>query len=427
MNKKVLLQDLSERMAQRKGLTRKDADLFVRSVFEVIGEYLQTDKIVKVKGLGTFKLVTVESRASVDVNTGERIVIKGYTKVSFTPDAVLRDEINKPFAQFETVVLNEGTDVDEMERVEAPELPELPTTESIEDVAEVAEPVLSSPVGDAPDFDEEKVEEEETADEEMPVEGGVVETAAIEEEALECETENQAVEPEVMPLPEENRDTVANDETVGQPKPESTPESPVEKEVHVASQQVEFQKVEHQTVENQHIVQVAPEYTEGRRALSVWAWTSICLAVLLLMCGSYYAGHRHWFCPGDCRNEAVVMPRKDKVKKPVSSVKKETENRTDSVQVRNERHTGVSEKTVRSVSEASRTTYPQVEGGRFEIVGTKGVHQLKPGETLRGLALKYYGSKEYVDYIIVHNEIKNPDIVPVNMELKLPELTLKRR
>lgn len=426
MNKKVLLQDLSERMAQRKGLTRKDADLFVRSVFEVIGEYLQTDKIVKVKGLGTFKLVTVESRASVDVNTGERIVIKGYTKVSFTPDAVLRDEINKPFAQFETVVLNEGTNVDEMERVEAPELPELPTTESIEEVAEVAEPVLSSPVGDAPDSDEEKVEEEETADEEMPVEGGVVEAEAIEEEAIECETENQTVEPEVMPLPEENLDTVA-DETAGQPKHESTPESPVEKEVHVGSQQVEFQKVEHQTVENQHIVQVAPEYTEGRRALSVWAWTCICLAVLLLMCGSYYAGHRHWFCPGDCRSEAVVLPRKDKVKKPVSSVKKETENRTDSVQVRNERHTGVSEKTAQSVSEVSKTVYPQVEGGRFEIVRTKGVHQLKPGETLRGLALKYYGSKEYVDYIIVHNEIKNPDIVPVNMELKLPELTLKRR
>ena len=76
MDKKVLIQDLADGLVLRRGLPKKDADVFVRSVFEIIGEYLQTDKIVKVKGLGTFKLVTVDSRESVDVNTGERIVIK---------------------------------------------------------------------------------------------------------------------------------------------------------------------------------------------------------------------------------------------------------------------------------------------------------------------------------------------------------------
>ena len=85
MDKKVLIQDLADGLVLRRGLPKKDADVFVRSVFEIIGEYLQTDKIVKVKGLGTFKLVTVDSRESVDVNTGERIVIKKYTKINFTP------------------------------------------------------------------------------------------------------------------------------------------------------------------------------------------------------------------------------------------------------------------------------------------------------------------------------------------------------
>ena len=96
MDKKVLIQDLADGLVLRRGLPKKDADVFVRSVFEIIGEYLQTDKIVKVKGLGTFKLVTVDSRESVDVNTGERIVIKKYTKINFTPDPVLRDAVNKP-------------------------------------------------------------------------------------------------------------------------------------------------------------------------------------------------------------------------------------------------------------------------------------------------------------------------------------------
>ena len=136
MDKKVLIQDLADGLVLRRGLPKKDADVFVRSVFEIIGEYLQTDKIVKVKGLGTFKLVTVDSRESVDVNTGERIVIKEYTKINFTPDPVLRDAVNKPFAQFETVVLYEGTDIADMERMDIPDLSEDHEAENISDVNE---------------------------------------------------------------------------------------------------------------------------------------------------------------------------------------------------------------------------------------------------------------------------------------------------
>ena len=124
MDKKILLQELAEGVARRRDIPKRDAENFLRAVFDVLGEYLQSDKIVKIRGLGTFKLVTVDSRESVDVNTGERIMIKEYTKVNFTPDPVLRDAVNKPFAQFETVVLYEGTKVEDMERMDLPDLKE---------------------------------------------------------------------------------------------------------------------------------------------------------------------------------------------------------------------------------------------------------------------------------------------------------------
>lgn len=424
MNKKVLLQDLSERMAQRKNMPKKDADLFVRSVFEIIGEYLQTDKIVKIKGLGTFKLVTVESRASVDVNTGERIVIKGYTKVSFTPDAALRDEINKPFAQFETVILNEGTNVDDMERMDTPEIPDWPESESIGEESEVpvnteyVPEVNVAPVEAAP----RNVESSECENaEELGFE-----TAAIEDEPNEVVLEEQDVKYEEPAAPKEQTES-AETESAAHQVEESAAEPPLETEVHVANQQVEFQKVEHQTVENQHIVQVAPGHNECRCALSVWTWICICFAVLLLMCGSYYAGHQHWLCPGDCHETATVPAKDVKVKK--SSPEKATKPVVKPTpQPQPETQVNASpDKNQTAITENPKVTYPQVEGGEYEITGTKETHRLKAGETLRGLALKYYGSKDYVEYIIIYNEIKNPDIVPVNMELKLPELKLKRR
>ena len=109
MNERLYQQDFIDLLANKHGMNKKDADKFVREFFLLIEEALEKDKYVKIKGLGTFKLVDVESRESVNVNTGERFQIPGYTKVSFTPDNSLRDIINKPFAHFETVVLNEST------------------------------------------------------------------------------------------------------------------------------------------------------------------------------------------------------------------------------------------------------------------------------------------------------------------------------
>lgn len=112
MSERLNTQDLIDLLMKRQGLERKEAELFIKEFFVLIEEGLEKDKIVKIKGLGTFKLIGVESRESVDVNTGERIEIRGHTKISFVPDVALRDIINKPFAHFETVVLNDNMDLD---------------------------------------------------------------------------------------------------------------------------------------------------------------------------------------------------------------------------------------------------------------------------------------------------------------------------
>lgn len=109
---KVGQKDISMALAKKKGMDMADAERYVDTFFSLIEEALLTEKIVKVKGLGTFKLVEVRDRESVDVNTGDRVVIDGHAKVSFQPDPTLKELVNKPFSQFETVMLNDGVSFD---------------------------------------------------------------------------------------------------------------------------------------------------------------------------------------------------------------------------------------------------------------------------------------------------------------------------
>ena len=107
MNAKLNMQHLVDLMAERNGTTKKSEEHFLKEFFALIQEGLQQDSYVKIKGLGTFKLMEVENRSSIDVNTGKPIDIEGHTKVSFTPDGELKELINKPFANFENVILHE--------------------------------------------------------------------------------------------------------------------------------------------------------------------------------------------------------------------------------------------------------------------------------------------------------------------------------
>ena len=493
MDKKVLIQDLADGLVLRRGLPKKDADVFVRSVFEIIGEYLQTDKIVKVKGLGTFKLVTVDSRESVDVNTGERIVIKKYTKINFTPDPVLRDAVNKPFAQFETVVLYEGTDIADMERMDIPDLSEDNEAENISDVNEEADEADEMVLSES-----EEVLSGEEKDMQAKGHHGIdevsIETAAIDEtgavEIQDGENENTDTETTVNSIEEysdvveegenkaeavsenvdEKSDTSVGDETedervsslqrnaeneikaesISAVQEEVLPEGKKEEshknnsnvdvhhveKVHVATQQIEVQKVEHQTVENQHIVQMAPEHHGRRRVyLTPWMMFFVVLLVLLLMAFSYYIGYHHLFYgnqPKVVKQPVVVHPVP--LKKDTVQISKEQDSlKVDSGSIRKVQvPEGMPEKTnkVKAKSEDTQKVsveYPQVKNGAYEIVGTQEEHRMRSGETLRGLALRYYGSKDFTVYLVVYNKIANPDLVPEGMLLKIPKLRLKRR
>ena len=142
MNEKITLQDIINLLCEKQGISPKDSETFVRTMFDVIEEALTNEKYVKIKGLGTFKLTEVNSRESVHVNTGERIEIQGHSKVSFTPDTSMKELINKPFSHFETVVLNEGveledTAVEEVEMLETTDASE--TTIVIEETTHPAE------------------------------------------------------------------------------------------------------------------------------------------------------------------------------------------------------------------------------------------------------------------------------------------------
>ncbi|MDR0988299.1 MAG: HU family DNA-binding protein [Prevotellaceae bacterium] len=164
MNEKLSIQQLVKLFVDRHNLPQAEAEAFVHAFFSLIEKALDADRYVKVKGLGTFKLIEVESRESINVNTGQRFEIGEHTKVSFTPDAALRDLINKPFAQFETVLLEEGTVLDdtpaesddsgEQEAVSLPGPDETPVEEPVSssqpDETPVQEPVSSSQPDETP-------------------------------------------------------------------------------------------------------------------------------------------------------------------------------------------------------------------------------------------------------------------------------------
>lgn len=141
---KISLPELASTLQERRQLNKKEASQFVNEMFRIIQESLDQDKLVKVKGLGTFRIIDVEDRESVNVNTGDRVLIEGHGKITFTPDALMKELVNKPFSQFETVVLNEGVDFDDAtldENTIAEPAPEAPAIEA---------PAIDAPASKAP-------------------------------------------------------------------------------------------------------------------------------------------------------------------------------------------------------------------------------------------------------------------------------------
>ena len=158
--------DLSGVLMSKNGLGDKESRRFVKAIFDVIQECLDEEKVVKVKGLGTFKIIEVDDRESINVNTGERVLIEGHSKLTFTPDSVMKEIVNKPFSQFETVILNDGVDFPEPaieEPISEEPIPEDPILE--DSISE--EPIFEEPVAADPGLSD-KSQSEINAEQEIP-------------------------------------------------------------------------------------------------------------------------------------------------------------------------------------------------------------------------------------------------------------------
>lgn len=194
------LNGLADKLAEKSGLSQIEAELFIRKMFDVCHQGLAADKIVKMRWLGTFKVTSVKERESVDVNTGERIVIEGRDKISFTPDNILKEIVNRPFAQFETMIVNDGVDFESIDKKYEDSLEDEEQEESLEKpkpIIEVVEPT-ETPL---PDVISEETTQAEAVSSSEPTTSGVIDFLDVPENPSEDSSvvvigEDSTIEPQ---------------------------------------------------------------------------------------------------------------------------------------------------------------------------------------------------------------------------------------
>lgn len=192
------LNGLADKLAEKSGLSQIEAELFIRKMFDVCHQGLAADKIVKMRWLGTFKVTSVKERESVDVNTGERIVIEGRDKISFTPDNILKEIVNKPFAQFETVIVNDGVDFESIDKKYEDSLEDEEQEESLEKPKPIIEVI--EPTETLPDVVSEETTQAEAVSSSEPTTSGVIDFLDVPENPSEDSSvvvgEDSTIEPQ---------------------------------------------------------------------------------------------------------------------------------------------------------------------------------------------------------------------------------------
>ena len=220
---KITLTNIAEELAQKNGLSKDVADNFMRAIVDTIEKGLREDNIVKIKGLGTFKLMEVSDRGSIDVNTGERITIKGYTKVTFTPDSAMKEFVNRPFAHFEPTELNEGyqdeeliadeeqstTNTEELEEATGTSLPtDMASDENTENTQETESQSIEEKVEDA------ATEIVDTDSLEIPVQEEAAESENNNSIEIEVTEKNESIEMETIDNTEDSEEADLQSESV---------------------------------------------------------------------------------------------------------------------------------------------------------------------------------------------------------------------
>lgn len=424
------IKDLARFLVEKHGIKLADAELFISLMTEIINEGVHRERQVKIKGLGTFKLTSVSSRESIDVNTGERIVIEGRDKLSFAPDNAMKELVNQPFSQFETIVVNDGVELEDEYKDQVEET--APAEEKKEIVEEKAVEEIELPR-------EEPVEPIAVVSE-MSVETMSVKEEMQEDKVQETMSETNVSEVEQIETAQETietaSDNVAKDE-------EETPESSPEKEdepmiAGTDSRENDIEDTENITTANTpHKSSYMKPLVVGFVALFVVLIGTICFMFMKLC----QQNEQIYTFKMEVQTLQLELLKKQystlkgcsKVMKPVAVVEKPapaaekptpvTEKSTSDV----ERPTSVAEKSVSSKEEdayeALNKSDARVRTGAYRIVGVKQVIKVKRGKTLSSISRLYLGPgmECYIEVMNKNKELKEGDRV------KIPELKRKHR
>ena len=409
---RISIQEIAAILTQKSGLRKKDAERFATTIFEVVKDGLEAERLVKIKGLGTFKVIDIEARESVNVNTGERVLIEGHGKVTFTPDATMKELVNKPFSQFETVVLNDGVDFDDMD---SSDVAEADTMEpEPEPVAQEAEP---EPVAQEPEPEAATISNQTPS----PLEGlGEAERLPI-LDVFEPEQPEQPQEEE--PAAEES----ADEEPTEEPTEETTEDETEEQE-------------ETYMIDN----------NSGKR--THWVWL---LAGLLACAGSFALGYYLGLNKGrsdaetpmieeiaenpDTLIHEIVTPDSTTVKdsgvdEPAHEVEPaEPVAEVESPVVETPKPAPKQEEAPKAKPEsapASSDMYEQMDArvrtGAYRIVGADYDVKVKAGETTARVAKRTLGP-DMECYIEVFNGLNGASELKEGQTLKIPKLELKKK
>ena len=431
------IKDLARFLVEKHGIKLADAELFISLMTEIINEGVHRERQVKIKGLGTFKLTSVSSRESIDVNTGERIVIEGRDKLSFAPDNAMKELVNQPFSQFETVVVNDGVELEDeyKEQVEettpadekkeiveekAVEEIELPREESVEPIAVVSE-MSAETMSVKEDKQEDKVQE-------TMLETNVSEVEKIElaQETIETASDNVA----------------KNDEETLESSPEKEDEPMVEETDSRVNDNEDTENIS--TVNTPHKSSSMKPLVVGFVALFVVLIGTICF-MFMKLCQQNVQIYNFRMEVQTLQLELFkkqfsTMKGCSKVMKPVAVAEKSAPAEKKSVPVAEkptpvtekstsdvERPTSVAEKSVSSkeedVYEALNKSDARVRTGAYRIVGVKQVVKVKRGQTLSSISRLYLGPgmECYIEVMNKNKELKEGD------KVKIPELRRKHR
>ena len=389
---KLTINDIAAVLVDKNGLDRREANQFVTELFAVIMERLNAGEQVKVRGLGTFRIIDVEPRESVSVRTGERVTISGHSKLTFTPDATMKELVNKPFSQFETVVLNDGVEFDDMKVV-----------------------TKEDPKDDEPEEEPEEVVREEVPEEvvreEVPVVAAIADVPTIEETIADVSTTVESVVEEV-PV-EEPLIEVAEEEA---PVEEAKEEVPVE------------------------MVNKKEKLREENNKKRPLVWLLKMFGVLALMAVSAYGGYYHGVnkplpdvVPDTIVVRDTVVVDKDSVK--VSVEKTETEEVvtkdtvkavTETAQVTAKAVEKAVEKKVEESVDQYASKDDRVRLGAYRIVGLDHEVKVLAGQTFYGICRANLGP-DMECYVEVYNDLPKNPTIKEGQVIKIPKLQLKKR